>query len=282
MNRSDVREIPYPNYFDFEEEFNDVGTEGGVVFDGGKKPIAFIRQIMTIATSEKDCTVLDFFAGSGSTMHAIIDMNRDGGSRKVISVQSADKTYEVANGEKRALKGCENAFNAGFDTIIDITHKRGENVMCGYEDNSGNAIPGLGGNLRYYRTAFVGKHGCAGALDEDRSELAEKAGCLLALAEDTLQTESVAKKNAKYWQHYSDGAHRHTLIYYSDDLAGFEALSKKADTLRAADKAARIAVYVFTIGSVDAFENEFDDMRHITIKPIPEPILEIYKTINEG
>lgn len=136
--------------------------------------------------------------------------------------------------------------------------------------------------MKYYRTAFVGKHGCARALDEDRSELAEKAGCLLSLAEDTLRAETVAAKDRRYWQHYSDGAHRHTLIYYSDDLAGFEALSKKADALRAADKTARLAVYVFAIGSVEAFENEFDDMRHITIKPIPEPILEIYKTINEG
>ena len=282
LNRKDIREIPYPNYFDFEEAFNNVGTEGGVVFDGGKKPIDFIRQIMTIATAKKDCVVLDFFAGSGSTMHAIVDMNRDDGARQVISVQCADKTYEMKGGVKKALKGCENAFNAGFDTVVDITQRRGQNVMCGYTDKTGAQVEGLGGSLKYYRTAFVGKHGCAGALDEDRNELAEKAGCLLSLAEDTLQTVLVPAKNRKYWQHYSDGAHRHTLIYYSDDLAGFESLSKTADALRAADKAARLAVYVFTIGSVDAFENEFDDMRHITIKPIPEPILQIYKTINEG
>lgn len=282
LNRKDVREIPYPNFFDFEEAFNNVGTEGGVVFDGGKKPIEFIRQIMTIATAKKDCVVLDFFAGSGSTMHTIVDMNRDYGARQVISVQCPDKTYEIKNGVKKALKGCENAFNAGFDTIVDITRRRGKNVMCGYTDKTGAQVEGLGGSLKYYRTAFVGKHGSAGALDEDRSELAEKAGCLLSLAEDTLQTEKVAVKDRRYWQHYSDGAHRHTLIYYSDDLSGFEALSKKADALRAADPAARLAVYVFTIGSVDAFENEFDDLRQISIKPIPEPILEIYKTINEG
>jgi hypothetical protein len=44
---------------------------------------------------------------------------------------------------------------------------------------------------------------------------------------------------------------------------------------------ARIAVYVFTWGDPSIFENEFDDLTGITIKPIPQPILEIYQNIHK-
>ncbi|MGN0844590.1 MAG: DNA methyltransferase, partial [Kiritimatiellia bacterium] len=280
LNRKDVREIPYPNYFDFEGDFNDVGTEGGVAFDGGKKPIEFIKAMLKIATAKKDVVVLDFFAGSGSTMHAVASLNEDGGNRCAIGVQNAEKTYEIKNGEMVALKGCENAFNAGFMRIVDITHKRCANAIRGYRSAKGEEHSALGGSLKYYKTDFVGKHSSAEALDEDRSALAAKAGALLAMAEETLEGEKMSAKAAKFWQHFSNGAHRHTMIYFSDDLRGFASLVAKAEQVRAKDKAAKIAVYVFAIGSVEGFENEFDDMRHITLKPIPEPILAIYKAIN--
>ena len=280
LDRQDVKEIPYPNFWDFESEFNDVGTEGGVAFDGGKKPIAFIQEILKVATDKKNCVVLDFFAGSGSTLHAVAAMNQDGGKRKSISVQCADRTYEIKDGKKRALKGCENAFNAGFERIVDVTHQRAVNVMNGYEDAQGRVYSPLGGSLKYYRTAFVGKHRSEEALDEDRTVLAARAGALLALAEETLETVSLSAKAAKHWQHLTDGSHRHTLIYFSDDLAGFASLAQAADAIRAKDAAARLTVYVYATGCVDVFENEFDDLSRISFKPIPEPILEIYKVIN--
>ena len=152
--------------------------------------------------------------------------------------------------------------------------------MNGYEDAKGRVYPPLGGSLKYYRTAFVGKHRCEEALDEDRAVLAARAGALLALAEETLETVSLSAKAAKHWQHLTDGSHRHTLIYFSDDLAGFASLAQAADAIRAKDAAARLTVYVYATGCVDVFENEFDDLSRISLKPIPEPILEIYKAIN--
>ena len=46
------------------------------------------------------------------------------------------------------------------------------------------------------------------------------------------------------------------------------------------DKKAKFAVYVFSWGSPDIFENEFDNLKNIEIKAIPKPILEIYKALN--
>lgn len=340
LEREDVREIPYPNFIDLEEEFNAVGTEGGVPFDGGKKPITFINRIMMIAgvAEKRDAVVLDFFAGSGSTLHAICKMNGDGGKRAAIVVQSADRTYEIKNGIERARKGCENAFNGGFRHIVEITLKRAKNIIQGYkvtgsvraelfsekltvkrlkdgcsmvedashvvQENKGKydsvkieikkdelivtgtlskktTVPGFGGSLKYYKTAFVGKHGSNDALDEDRDELAANAGTMLALAEGTLDAVSVPKKADGYWCHYSDGLHKHTLVYYSCRSKELPSLSKEADRIRAKDKDAKLSIYVYTVGGcAEAYDTEFDDMRNITLKAIPEPILDIYRTVN--
>ena len=161
-----------------------------------------------------------------------------------------------------------------------VTYIRNKCVIQGYRDPTGRDIPGLGGSLKYYRTAFVGKHGCRDALDEDRDELAANAGTMLALAEG-LDEVTVPKKAEGYWRHYSDGAHRHTLVYHSCKAKELPSLSKEADKIRAGDKDAKISVYVYVLGgTVDVFENEFDDMANIELKPIPEPILDIYRTIN--
>ena len=53
------------------------------------------------------------------------------------------------------------------------------------------------------------------------------------------------------------------------------------EAIQQTNSLARIAVYVFTWGDPSIFENEFDDLTGITIKPIPQPILEIYQNIHK-
>lgn len=58
-----------------------VSKEGDIKFDNGKKPIKLIKQLLSLQDN-KNATILDFFAGSGSTGHAVIDMNsEDDGNR---------------------------------------------------------------------------------------------------------------------------------------------------------------------------------------------------------
>lgn len=58
--------------------------EGYVPFKNGKKPVALLNQIMSFTTN-KHSTILDFFAGSGTTGHAVMKLNaEDGGNRKFI------------------------------------------------------------------------------------------------------------------------------------------------------------------------------------------------------
>jgi adenine-specific DNA-methyltransferase len=65
---------------------------GDKVFDN-PKPVDVISRLMQITPGSKDGLILDFFAGSGSTGHAVYDLNRaDGGSRRFILVQLPEPT----------------------------------------------------------------------------------------------------------------------------------------------------------------------------------------------
>ena len=89
VNRKDVIDIPYPNFFDFEKAFNNATDEGGVEFRNGKKPLAFMNQMLLLqgVGADKNVTVLDYFGGSGSTVHSVIGYNRaDNGNRKYITM----------------------------------------------------------------------------------------------------------------------------------------------------------------------------------------------------
>lgn len=85
---------------------------GGKIFSF-PKPTSLIQQFLLASTKEND-TILDFFAGSGTTAHAVMALNaEDGGNRQCISVQLPEPT-----GEQSA------AFKAGYATIADIAKER--------------------------------------------------------------------------------------------------------------------------------------------------------------
>lgn len=103
------------------KELSTTNTEGarevrdlleGKVFDF-PKPVQLLKTLITQGTNS-DSVVLDFFAGSGTTAHAVMALNaEDGGSRRCISVQLPEPTGE--NSEAR---------NAGFTSISAIARER--------------------------------------------------------------------------------------------------------------------------------------------------------------
>ena len=85
---------------------------GGDYFDN-PKPTKLLKTLISIATNS-DSIVLDFFAGSGSTAHAVMDLNQqDGGSRRFIGVQLPEPTDEDSDARK-----------AGYATISAISRER--------------------------------------------------------------------------------------------------------------------------------------------------------------
>lgn len=77
------------------------------------KPTTLVQELVTISTKEEDI-ILDFFAGSGTTAHAVMQLNaEDGGNRQFICVQ-IDEQSDVKSA----------AFQAGYKSIFDITQAR--------------------------------------------------------------------------------------------------------------------------------------------------------------
>lgn len=237
------------------------------------KPTALISFLVNFVY-KKDAVILDFFAGSGTTLHAIMNNNENDvdGKRLCILVQAPETTYIYKNGEKVAKKGSENTFKAGFGKISELTYERNKRVMIGFDDAKGNKVPGLGNSLKYYRTAFVGKNQPKAATDDDKLLLAKKAGCLLGLAENTLyETEAT-----DFYQFYTDEKGSWTCIYFQENYSRFEEFRKKVVALEGGKK----NVYVFCWTDGAEFATEFEYNREVTVKSIPQPILDIYKSLN--
>lgn len=225
------------------------------------KPTTLIKYILS-KYPNNTITILDFFAGSGTTMHATMQLNEeDGGHRQCILVQQNENNI------------CE-----------AVTYERNKRVMLGYTNAKGEAVAGLGNSMKYYRTAFVGEHKITDITDADKVALTQKAGCLLALGENNLEEIKTAKSYQIFQLRKGDKPTNdfgYTAVYFSGNLLQFADFRREIEQIQAANPLTRIAVYVFTWGDPSVFENEFDDLSGITIKPIPQPILEIYQNIHQ-
>ncbi|MBX7459360.1 site-specific DNA-methyltransferase [Qipengyuania sp. 1NDH17] len=107
------KEKPILNFHNFADAFGNCRHEGAIDFRGGKKPIEFLKTLIrqSLASDEQDI-VLDFFAGSASTAHAVFDLNKeDGGNRKFIMVQLPEPVSEEDRQEH-------------FNTISELSRER--------------------------------------------------------------------------------------------------------------------------------------------------------------
>ncbi len=114
------KEKPIINFYDFSPDFGNISHEGGISFNSGKKPIKMLKQFISYLKSNNDDLVLDFFAGSATTGHAVMDLNKKdnekekgSGNRKFILVQLPEKVDEKSE-----------AFKAGYKNIAEISKDR--------------------------------------------------------------------------------------------------------------------------------------------------------------
>ena len=98
------------------------------------KPVRLINRILKIAT-EKNTIILDFFAGSGTTGQAVMELNQqDGGQR----------TFILCTNNENGI--CEN-----------VTYQRLKTVITGKRQDGSEYSEGIPANLLYFRTDFVDK-----------------------------------------------------------------------------------------------------------------------------
>jgi len=225
------------------QELKNILREG--LFDN-PKPVRLIKKVLQVS-SDKHATVLDFFAGSGTTGHAVLELNKeDGGNRQfILCTDNQDN-----NG-------------SGTKVAVDICYPRVAKVIEGYKDAKGKRVASLGGNLKYFRTAFVG----AEPNDKNKEALTKQATEMLCMRENTFELvkETSAVKIFK-------NSKQHTGIVFDEDA--IPTLKKEIVKIGGV-----WSVYIFSLGD-DTFEDEFEDMKQkITVAPIPEAILRVYRRL---
>jgi len=213
------------------------------------KPVSLIKYLISsIVKNKKEAKIIDFFAGSGTTGQAVMELNdEDKGGRQFILITDNN---EVTNGQRHKI-------------MTDICYPRIKKVINGY-----NSKKGLGNSVRYFKTAFVGKNNILKADDADKIELAHNAGGMLAIAENTFDQF----EKTDFWQIF-ENEKQFTAIYFREEFTKFDDFVERVEKLKKP-----VVVYIFSWEKELEF-TDFDDNKNIKVKTIPQPILEIYKEI---
>jgi len=214
-------------------------------FDYPKSIWAVIQTLQTTIASKKDALVLDFFAGSGTTGHAVLELNKeDDGNRKFIL---------CTNNENKI---CE-----------EVTYERIKRVSQGYKNKKGEDVEGLGGNLKYLKTDFIK---IDNSIDDLKEKIVEASTQILCLKESTFKEKDIQEKIKIF-----ENNHQYTAIlfdtFYLKEFT--EVLNKLTDK--------KVAVYVFAYDknfSKEEFHNLSQAVEY-TVEPIPEKLLETYQEI---
>jgi len=211
---------------------------GEKVFDY-PKPVSLISYLLKF---KENSTVLDFFAGSGTTGHAVLELNKeDGGNRQFIL---------CTNNENKI---CE-----------EVTYPRIKKITEGYADKAA-----ISANVRYFKTDFVEK---SEDTDENRVRLTERCYELLQIKESCYKSEKSSVENLKLWR----GMNKLLAVIFDrfDSTDDQKYLSDIAGCARNADN---IVVYRFSInGNLDM---DISALPNARLEEIPEEILKTFNQI---
>lgn len=202
------------------------------------KPVWLIADLLEI-TGRKDALVLDFFAGSGTTGQAVLQLNNlDGGNRSFIL--------------------CTN--NEG-GIARDICQPRIERVIRGYSAEKYDPFPGIPGNLRYFEIGFVPNL----TTDANKARLTREAVSMLAIREDCFEY----LRDDDQFKLLDGSGYRLAVLLdpeVTEDL--IQEISSNSEV--------NYRVYVFSLSNEDLSEElaRFGD--RVTSLPVPEGILNTY------
>ncbi len=230
------------------------------------KPVELIKRFI-ILNSDKKGTVLDFMAGSGTTGHAVLELNKeDGGNRKFILC-----TNNELNGLEKELrkKGMNEKEIQENGICRRVCYPRLEKVINGYKNPKGEKIEGLGGNLQYFRTDFVRKTNNKAQV---RISLTGKCTEMLRVKENIFNIET---ENDNYKIFSSNGKDKFLCVYYNfaeDGLSEFIGKIKKIK--------GRKIIYMFSVDN-EVDKSVFAGVDDFTVEAIPEGILKEYEKLNK-
>ena len=273
IKSNEFKEFPYPNLLDFEVDFNNVASEGGVEFLNGKKPIEFIKFLFTISGLEKkpNAVVLDFFAGSGSTGHALLDYNmQNGGNRKSILCTNNEVSDIETDRFRKSLKMKPSEFEqmkiTNNSTWIEFANEKGICNSITYP-RMRNVFSEYNGNLLYFKTDFVSLEGTKDQLYYD---MTEKCISMLNVKEDT---HELIESTEEYSIFSNGDKTKLTCVYF--DIYG----ERYDDFIKRIEEISEYkSLYIFTYGN-EINQNDLLDVHNYKVEPIPYRILQLYNKI---
>lgn len=128
------------------KELNTIFENGNILFRN-PKPSVLVETLIKMVCEDENAVILDFFAGSGTTGHAVLNLNKDGGMRQFLLCQLNEKTDTNPNG-----------------IAYDVTTKRLKRIMTGECYDGTKDFPWLkdnepyGGNLDVYEIDRIPNH----------------------------------------------------------------------------------------------------------------------------
>ena len=196
-------------------------------------------------TTPRNGIILDFFAGSGTTGHAVIDMNKqDDGNRSFIL--------------------CTNNENSIAE---EVTYERIKRVIEGYTGlENKKKYDSIKANLRYMKTNFVPFENT----DSHIQNFSKYTTELIKIKENTFEEVHI-NEDIKIYRNEK----KYLVIIFDEYL-----IKEAKEIIKEFDK--KITIYTFSL-SDDIYEEEFEDLDlDITLNPFPSPIKETYKGIING
>jgi len=206
------------------------------------KPVDLIKDFLRLG-GNKDCLILDFFAGSGTTAQAILELNNDdGGLRNSIL--------------------CTNNEN---NICTDVTYPRIQAIINGYGKGK-TKYEAKGNNLRYFNTSFVKT---TRNKDQLKVDITKQCTEMLCLKEGIYNL----MKESTDWKIFEQGE-RYLAVYYDFANESLDRLRIEMNKLKG-DK----VLYCFTVDAYGLDLSHFSDWNKIRLEPIPQKILDVYKRI---
>lgn len=207
--------------------------------------------LYAVIGDKKDALILDFFAGSGTTMHATMLMNSED------------------NGHRQCILATNNENNI----CQEVTFVRNKRVIEGFTKQNGEAVPGLtNNNLRYYRAEFVPKE----PTNKNKRQLVSAATGLLCIKNDVYMESPLfcGKKYKSGLMRYFDNGKTKMLIIYDE-----RAVIPVAELIRQSDFEGKIMIYVFS-NSRYAYDDEFMEVADkVNLCALPAAIYDAYKRV---
>lgn len=213
------------------------------------KPFELIQHLLKITNKSNDITVLDFFAGSGTALHAVMSLNElDKGTRTCII---------STNNENNICK--------------EVTYPRCERTINPYTNKKGKEMPSFpNNNLRYYKSEFVSRDTSL----KNKRELTYLATELLCIKEDCY---TAFPSKEKWFKAFTSKTTQFIVIYDEVRIEDSFEIIEALHTQKTNDNP--VKVYVFSHGQYPFTEDFEEVLPLITLCALPDAIYKAYQNV---